>query len=52
MQSKKITDKDTFTFNESFKAKLRRLKINAIQMKETVSVTALCRQLAGLCFCW
>ena len=36
-QSKEIEDGDKFRFNDDFKHKLFRIKINQIQMKETVS---------------
>ena len=36
-QSKEIEDGDKFRFNDEFKHKLFRIKINQIQMKETVS---------------
>ena len=38
-QSKEIEEGDTFKFNGEFKHKLYRIKINQIQMKETVSIT-------------
>ena len=39
-QSKEIEDGDKFRFNDEFKHKLFRIKINQIQMKETVSCQA------------
>jgi hypothetical protein len=35
-QGREIEDTDHFVFNEEFENKLRRLKINSIQIKETV----------------
>jgi len=35
-KGKDITDKDVFTYNSKFKAKLVRIKINHLQMRETV----------------
>ena len=37
LQSKEINDTDKFIFDNNFKHKLYRIKINQIQMKETVS---------------
>ena len=37
LQSKDVEDGDKFTFNADFKHKLYRIKVNQIQMKETVS---------------
>lgn len=36
-QGKEIDDGDVFSFNKDFKHKLIRIKINQVQMKETVS---------------
>lgn len=36
-KSREVLDKDRFRFNNEFTAKLFRIKINSIQMKETVS---------------
>lgn len=35
-QSFEVNESDVFTFNQSFKHKLFRIKINQLQMKETV----------------
>ena len=39
-KSKEVNDDDVFHFNADFKAKLLRLKINSIQMKETKAEVA------------
>jgi cullin 4 len=36
-KSREVADQDKFKFNNEFTAKLFRIKINSIQMKETVS---------------
>lgn len=36
-KTKEVTDTDTFQFNKQFKHKLCRIKINQVQLKETVS---------------
>ncbi len=36
-KTKDVESEDTFTYRRDFTAKLVRLKINAVQMKETVS---------------
>lgn len=36
-KSREVNDKDNFKFNNEFTAKLFRIKINSIQMKETVN---------------
>ena len=41
-QGKDVEDGDKFQFNDDFKHKLYRIKINQIQMKETVSDTTMC----------
>ncbi len=41
LQSKDVEDGDKFTFNSDFKHKLYRIKVNQIQMKETVSTVFL-----------
>lgn len=38
-KSREVEDNDRFKFNNEFTAKLFRIKINSIQMKETVSYT-------------
>lgn len=45
-RGKEVEDGDTFTFNGEFKHKLFRIKINQIQMKETVRISFLA-SLAG-----
>ena len=37
-KGKEIDETDTFSFNAEFKHKLVRIKINQIQMKETVNI--------------
>lgn len=37
-QGKDVNDTDSFRFADDFKHKLYRIKINQIQMKETVSI--------------
>ena len=39
-QGKDVEDGDKFQFNDDFKHKLYRIKINQIQMKETVSTSS------------
>ena len=41
LQGKEIEDSDIFYFNDEFRHKLFRIKINQIQMKETVSTDQL-----------
>ena len=41
-RGKDIEDGDRFNFNNDFRHKLFRIKINQIQMKETVGLTPLC----------
>ena len=40
-KGKDIDDSDSFTYADDFKHKLYRIKINQVQMKETVSVPVL-----------
>ena len=40
-QGKDVATTDVFQYNTEFKHKLCRIKINQIQMKETVSITAM-----------
>mgnify|MGYP001800982942 FL=1 len=40
-KGKDIDDLDSFTYADDFKHKLYRIKINQVQMKETVSVPVL-----------
>ena len=47
-QGKDVEDGDKFQFNDDFKHKLYRIKINQIQMKETVSDTTICFYLCSV----
>jgi len=40
-KGKEVADSDVFHFNNDFRHKLYRIKVNSIQMKETVSCTQL-----------
>lgn len=42
--SKDVNDTDEFMFNEAFKSDRHRIRINQIQMKETVSTSPKCQK--------
>lgn len=49
-KGKDVEDGDKFTCNDDFRHKLFRIKINQIQMKETVPVSPNPLQITDICF--
>lgn len=47
-KTKEVNDTDTFQFNKQFKHKLCRIKINQVQLKETVSRSDVCMLTIGM----